>query len=123
MMSTQAKAGVTTIDEYLATLPAPQRAALEALRRTIRAVAPQAEECISYQVPAFRLNGMLVGFGATPKHCTFFVMSTAVMEAHQNELAGYPVGKGSIRFQPDEPLPEALVTQLVRARIVENGAG
>ncbi len=110
-----------TIDEYLATVSPDQRAALERLRKTIRAAAPKAEECISYQLPAFRLGKMLVGFGATPKHCAFYLMSGTTVEAHQDDLAGYDTSKGTIRFQPDQPLPAALVRKLVKARIAENG--
>jgi uncharacterized protein YdhG (YjbR/CyaY superfamily) len=111
-----------TIDEYLATLGEDQRAALEKLRKAIRAAAPKAEECISYQLPAFRQNGMLVGFGATAKHCAFYLMSGTTVEAHREELSGYDTSKGTIRFQPDEPLPAALVRKLVKARLAENGA-
>ena len=111
-----------TIDEYLAALSDDKQAALEKLRRTIRAAAPKAEECISYQLPAFRLNGMLVAFGATAKHCAFYLMSSSTVEAHKDELKDYDTGKGTIRFQPDNPLPAALVRKLVKARIAENGS-
>jgi uncharacterized protein YdhG (YjbR/CyaY superfamily) len=111
-----------TIDEYLAALSDDKQAALEKLRRTIRAAAPKAEECISYQIAAFRQNGMLVGFGATGKHCAFYLMSASTVEAHKVELEGYDTSKGTIRFQADHPLPAALVRKLVKARIAENGA-
>jgi uncharacterized protein YdhG (YjbR/CyaY superfamily) len=110
----------TTIDEYLAALSDDKRAALEKLRKTIKAAAPKAEECISYQLPAFRLNGMLVAFGATANHCAFYPMSATTVEAHKHELKGYDTSKGTIRFQPDKPLPAALVRKLVKARIAEN---
>jgi uncharacterized protein YdhG (YjbR/CyaY superfamily) len=111
-----------TIDEYLAALSDDKRAALEKLRQTIRAAAPKAEECISYGIAAFRLNGMLVGFGATGRHCAFYLMSAATVNAHNKDLAGYDTSKGTIRFQPDKPLPAALVRKLVKARIAENAA-
>jgi uncharacterized protein YdhG (YjbR/CyaY superfamily) len=111
-----------TIDEYLAAVSEDQRAALERLRRTIRAAAPKAEECISYGLAAFRLNGMLVALGATANHCAFYLMSTSVLDAHRNELEGYDTSKGTIRFGPDLPLPAALVRKLVKARIAENAA-
>ena len=110
-----------TIDEYLAPLSADKRAALEKLRKTIRAAAPKAEECISYQIPAYRQDGMLVGFGATANHCAFYLMSSSTVEAHQDELKDYDTSKGTIRFQADDPLPAALVRKLVKARIAENG--
>ena len=111
-----------TIDEYLAALSDDKRAALENLRKTIRAAAPKAEECISYQLPAFRQNGMLVAFGATEKHCAFYLMSSSTVEAHKDELKGYDTSKGTIRFQADKPLPADLVQKLVQARIAENEA-
>ena len=110
-----------SIDEYLAALSDDKRATLEKLRKTIRAVAPKAEECISYQLCAFRLNGrMLVAFGATASHCAFYLMSATTVAAHREELKRYDTSKGTIRFQADSPLPVALVRKLVKARIVEN---
>jgi uncharacterized protein YdhG (YjbR/CyaY superfamily) len=110
-----------THEEYLAALSDDKRAALEKLRETIRQAAPGAEERISYGLAAFRLDGkMLVGFGATAKHCAFYLMSSSTLEAHKEEVAGYDTSKGTIRFQADKPLPTALVRKLVMARIAEN---
>jgi uncharacterized protein YdhG (YjbR/CyaY superfamily) len=109
-----------TIDEYLAALSTDKRAALEKLRKIIRAAAPKAEECISYQLAAFRQNGMLVAFGATANHCALYLMSSSTVEAHKDELKDYDTSKGTIRFQADKPLPVALVRKLVKARIAEN---
>jgi uncharacterized protein YdhG (YjbR/CyaY superfamily) len=109
-----------TIDEYLATQPMDKRVALENLRRAISAAAPDAEECISYQLPAFRLNGMLVAFGATPNHCAFYLMSSTTLAAFKGDLEHYHTSKGTIRFAVDRPLPESLVRKLVEARMTEN---
>jgi uncharacterized protein YdhG (YjbR/CyaY superfamily) len=110
-----------TIDEYLAALGDEQRAVLEKLRKSIRAAAPKAQECISYGLPAFRLDQKpLVAFGATAKHCAFYLMSGSIVERHQDELKNYDTSKGTIRFQPDKPLSPAMVRKLVKARIVEN---
>jgi uncharacterized protein YdhG (YjbR/CyaY superfamily) len=115
------KARPNTIDGYLAALSTDKRAALARLRETIRAAAPRAEECISYQLPAFRLDGrMLVWFGASARHCSFY--PGAVVGAYKDELKDYDTSKGTIRFQPSHPLPAALVRKLVRARIAENAA-
>jgi uncharacterized protein YdhG (YjbR/CyaY superfamily) len=121
-MSTKPKTKrkIKTIDEYLAALSDDKRAALEKLRQTIRAAAPDAEECISYQLPAFRLKGMLVAFGAAGNHCAFYPMSASTVAAHKDELKDYETSKGTIRFQPDKPLPSGLVRKLVKARIAEN---
>jgi len=106
----------TTIDEYLAPLPADKRAALQWLRRQIKAAAPGAEECISYGIPGFRLDGkLLVHFGAATKHCAFY--AGTVIEDYSRELAAYDTSKGTIRFPPDDPLPAALVRKLVKAQI------
>jgi uncharacterized protein YdhG (YjbR/CyaY superfamily) len=111
-----------TVDEYLAHVPQDMRPALEHLRATIKAVAPQAEEGLSYSVPAFKYRGVLVSFGAAKDHCSFYVQSPAVMEAHADDLKGYDTAKGTIRFKPNEPLPSDLVTVLVKARMAENEA-
>jgi uncharacterized protein YdhG (YjbR/CyaY superfamily) len=109
-----------TIDQYLATLSGGKRAALERLRKIIRAAAPKAEKCMSYQLPAFRQNGMLVAFGATTSHCAFYLMSSTTVEAHKEMIKGYDTSTGTIRFQANKPLPVALVRRLVIARIAEN---
>lgn len=109
-----------TIDEYLAGLNAEQRAALERVRKIIHAAAPKAEERISYGVPAFRQSGMLVAFGARATHCALYPMSATTVKAFAKELARYDTSKGTIRFQPDRPLPAALVRKIVKARLAEN---
>ena len=119
-MSPKARTTARTIDEYLAPLGADQRAALEKLRRTIRAAAPEAEECISYQLAAFRYKGMLVAFGATASHCAFYLMSSTTLEDYADELEGFDTSKGTIRFPANKPMPAALVRKLVKARIAEN---
>ena len=109
------------VDEYLAGLPEDKRAALEELRKTIRDVVPGAEERISYGLPAFRFEGrMLVGYGATAKHCALYLMSSTTVEAFQADLKGYSTSKGTIRFQADAPPPADLVRRLVKARMAEN---
>jgi uncharacterized protein YdhG (YjbR/CyaY superfamily) len=110
-----------TIDEYLATLTSDKRSALQRLRRDILAAAPRAEECISYQMPGFRLDGrMLVWFGAGANHCAFY--PGGIVAEFKDELEDYETSKGTIRFQPDEPLPATLVRKLVKARIAKNTA-
>ncbi len=119
-MAGKLKTNAKTINEYLAALSKDQRAALQKLRKAIRAAAPKAQECISYQVPAFRLAGrFFVAFGAAANHCSFFPGSFPI-EAHKKDLKGYDTSKGTIRFPADKPLPVALVRKLVKARIAEN---
>jgi uncharacterized protein YdhG (YjbR/CyaY superfamily) len=108
------------IERYLAAVPDDQRTALEQLRRTIAAVAPEATETMGYGVPAFHYRGRaLVSYGAARTHCAFYVQSPAVMDAHADQLSGFATSKGGVRFQPDHPLPEAVVGSIVRARIAE----
>ena len=114
---------VNRIDEYLASVPDDFRTALGKLRKTIRAAAPKATEVISYQIPAYKHRGLLVGFAAAKNHCTFHIMSVKVTNEHAADLEGYKIGRASIRFTPDEQLPAALITKLVKARIAENEAG
>jgi uncharacterized protein YdhG (YjbR/CyaY superfamily) len=110
-----------TIDEYLAEVSEEKRATLQALRRVIKTAAPKAEECISYGLPAFRLNGRpLVAFAAWANHCAFYPMSATTLEAHKSELEDFDTSKGTIRFQPGKALPARLVRKLVKARIAEN---
>ena len=108
------------VDAYLASVPEEARAALLKLRKTIKAAAPQATEVISYQIPAYKHHGLLVGFAALKDHCTFHVMSVNVTRAHAAELKNYKTGKASIRFPANKPLPTALVKRLIKARIAEN---
>jgi uncharacterized protein YdhG (YjbR/CyaY superfamily) len=113
--------GVTadTIDEYLAALSADQRATLQKLRKAIHAVVPDAEECISYQLPAFRWRGrMLVAFGAAANHCSFYPGAYPLV-ACKADIRGYDTSKGTLRFPIDAPLPTVLVRKLVKARMDE----
>jgi uncharacterized protein YdhG (YjbR/CyaY superfamily) len=115
-----AKRKPQTIDEYLATAKPGQRRTLAKLRKTIHAVAPKVEECISYGIPAFRLNGRsLVFFGAWANHCSFYPGSSTTLKQFRDDLKGFEITKGTIRFSPDKPLPTALLKKLIKARIRE----
>jgi uncharacterized protein YdhG (YjbR/CyaY superfamily) len=108
------------IDAMLAGLPDDQRVALQALRERIAVAAPEAEDAISYGAPAFRYHGRpLVGYAAAKAHCSLFPMSPAVVAAHLDELAGFDTAKGTIRFTPDRPIPDAVVEAIVRDRMAE----
>jgi uncharacterized protein YdhG (YjbR/CyaY superfamily) len=108
-----------THEDYLEGLGADKRRALEKLRRDIKAAAPKAEECISYGIPGFRLDGkLLVSYGAAAEHYAFYPGSTG--RTFKKELKGYETsGKGTIRFSAGKPLPSALVRKIVKARIAE----
>lgn len=107
-----------TVDEYLQSLDEPKRAALQQLRETIREVAPDAEECISYGMPAFRLHGKVVaGFAAFQHHLSYLPHSGSVIPALADELSGYRSTSGSLHFPIDTPLPRALVERLIATRL------
>jgi uncharacterized protein YdhG (YjbR/CyaY superfamily) len=109
------------IDAYLATLSPDKRAALQKLRRTIKAAAPGAEECISYQMPAFRHGGrLLVAYAGFQNHCSLFPCGS--VKPFAEELARYETSKGTIRFDPKKGLPVSLVRKIVKSRVAENDA-
>ena len=113
----------STIDEYLKTVPEDRRTALEDLRGKIRSIIPGAEECISYRLPAFRLNGVVVaGFCATSKGCSYFPFSGSTLKTLASDLGHYEQTKGSLHFSPDKPLPASLVRKLIKTRINETKA-
>jgi len=110
-----------TIDEYLKVLPEDIRMTLDKVYKAIKSVAPNAEEVISYGMPAFKHHGMLVYFAAFKDHCSFFPGSSQIVELH-DELKSFKTSKGTIQFTVDKPLPLALVKKIVRARMEENEA-
>src|SRR3979411_787757 len=117
-----AKASVAPkdVDEYLATVPEPARSTLNRMRATIRsAVPPEATEVISYRMPAFKHNRVLVWFAAFSDHCSLFP-TAAVIEKFKNELKPFSTSKGTIQFQTSKPLPVALIKKLVKARVAQN---
>ncbi len=110
-----------TVDQYMADLPPEVKAALEKLRKTVRAMVPDAEEVISYGMPGFRYRGRaLVWFAGFKDHCSFF--PGGVLADLKQDLANFKTSKGTIHFTPDKPLPAALVRKLVKARIAVNDA-
>jgi uncharacterized protein YdhG (YjbR/CyaY superfamily) len=110
----------TTIDEYLRTVKGGRRPALEKLRGTIRSIVPKAEECITYAIPAFRLDGRIVaGFAATAKGCSYFPFSGSTLRTLAGKLADYDQTKSSLHFDPAEGLPATLVRKLIKTRIAE----
>jgi uncharacterized protein YdhG (YjbR/CyaY superfamily) len=113
-------AKLKTHADYLDSVSEEQRAALEKIRAAILAAAPKAEECFSYGLPAFQIDGKpLAGFAAAAKHCAFYPMSGSIIEVHQDVLANYDTSKGTIRFPAEKSLPDALVKKLVKARMAE----
>jgi len=110
------------IDRYLATLDEPKRSTLEALRASILEILPEADQCISYGVPAFKVEGKTVaGFAAFKNHLSYVPHSGSVLATLKDDVATYETSKGSLRFAVDKPLPKRLVKKLVSARMRELG--
>jgi uncharacterized protein YdhG (YjbR/CyaY superfamily) len=110
----------TDIDDYLATVEEPKRGTLEELRRRILEVVPQAEQCISYSVPAFKVDGKTVaGFAAFKNHLSYLPHSGSVLTSLGDEVSGYEQTKGALHFPIDQPLPAPLVRNLIDAKIRE----
>ena len=106
----------STPQAYLSALPADKRAALQKLRRAIKAAAPDLEECMAYGLPSFRLHGKyLLSYGAGADHCAFYPGS--VVQKIPADLKNYATARGTVRFSPSDPLPDRIVRKLVRLRL------
>ena len=107
------------VDEYLASVPEPARAALKKMRAVIRSVLPpEATETISYKIPAIKYKGMLLWFAGFSDHCSLFP-TAAVIQEFKNELKSYKTSKGTIHFPLEKPLPVALLKKIVKARVAQ----
>ncbi len=111
--------GFRTIDEYIATFPEDVQALLQAVRATIHAAAPDAEERISYNMPAFAQEGNLVYFAALKNHIGFYPTSNGIA-AFQQEISAYESSKGAVKFPKDQPMALDLITRIVQFRVTEN---
>lgn len=110
-----------TVEEYLANIPEPARSTLKHVRAVIKSVVPkETTEVISYGMPMFKFNGMLVGYAAFKKHCSLFPTGSGVLDRFEKELKGYRTSKGTIQFPQDKPLPDTLIKKIVKARVAEN---
>lgn len=113
--------GGAAVDAYLAQVLEPARSTLKRVRAAIRAAAPlEAEECLSYGMPAIRHKGVLVAYAAFKDHCSFFPMQSSLIDRMKEDLAAYRTSKGTLQFPLNKPLPDALVRKMVRARVAEN---
>jgi uncharacterized protein YdhG (YjbR/CyaY superfamily) len=117
--SPKSKNAPKTVDEYLDTIPEPARSTLNTLRATIRAAAPpESIEVISYGIPAFRHQEILIWYAGFSNHCSLFP-TAAVIEAFKKELKGFVISKGTVQFPTDKPLPAALVKKMIKARVAK----
>lgn len=113
------KTGFETVDDYLALQTTETKVLLEAIRKTIKETAPQAEECISYQMPAYKLKGPLVYFAAYKNHIGFYPTGTGI-KAFQKEIGGYKNSKGAVQFALNQPIPHDLIRKMVLFKVEEN---
>ncbi|HXB30788.1 MAG TPA: DUF1801 domain-containing protein [Puia sp.] len=113
------KGRFSTVDEYISLHPAPIRVGLALIRKTIKTAAPGAEEMISYQMPAYKLNGVLVFFSATKNHYGFYPTSRPII-AFREKLKSFETSKGVIRLPLDKPIPVKLITEIVKWQVKEN---
>jgi len=110
-----------TVNGYLANVPEPAQSTLRHVRKVIQSVVPkETTEVISYGIPMFKFNGMLVGYAAFKNHCSLFPTGSGVIERFSKELTGYRTSRGTIQFPSDEPPPDALIKKIVKARVAEN---
>ena len=116
------KQNINRVDDYLSVLPDEVYLTLENIRQIIKFLVPDAEETISYKVPSYRYKGMLVGYGASKKHCSFFVMSSTLLNDFKDDIKDFDTSTGTIRFTPEKPIPNDLITRIVMARLAENEA-
>lgn len=119
-MAINKRSDTETINAYLAKLDDERRLALEHIRALVMETAPQAEEAMVYGVPGFKQDGPLVCYAAHKAHCGFYPMSPTVIFAMKQDLSGFKTAKGTVRFTPDNPLPDALIVEIVKRRIAEN---
>ncbi len=113
------KFGTNEIDTYIAAFPQETQVMLEQLRATIKKAAPQAKEVLSYRMPAYKLNGILLYFAGYKNHIGFYPLASGI-EAFKNELSGYKWAKGSVQFPLHQPLPLELITRIVTFRVNGN---
>lgn len=111
----------SNFEQYTITFPEEIREKLQKIRALVKKIAPEAEEKISYGMPAFTLHGMLLYFAAHTKHIGFYPFTTAI-EAFRDELKDYKTAKGSIQFPNNKPLPVKLISQIIEFRVAENRA-
>ncbi len=115
-----AKTDYQSVDEYIRAQSADKQKVLKNLRKLIKITAPQAEELISYQIPMYKQDGMLVGFAAHKVHCSFTTANATTLAKFKEELKGFKFSISTVQFLPDKPIPNALLKQIIETRIKEN---
>ena len=108
------------VNQYIAQLPVDQQIALERVRQIIKTTVPEAQEYLSYKMPAYHFHGMIGGFAAFKNHCSFFPWDSKTIDVFKDELTGFKTSAGTIQFTTDKPLPEELLQKILRYRVAGN---
>lgn len=119
-MATTKQNDIEGVNKYISNLPIEQQIALERVRQIIKNTVPEAQEYLSYKMPAYHFHGMIGGFAAFKNHCSFFPWDSKTIDVFKDELTGFKTSAGTIQFTPEKPLPEKLLQKILRYRVASN---
>ena len=119
-MATTKQNDTEGVNKYISNLPVEQQIALERVRQIIKNTVPDAQEYLSYKMPAYHFHGMIGGFAAFKNHCSFFPWDSKTIDVFKDELTGFKTSAGTIQFTPEKPLPEELLQKILRYRVASN---
>ena len=119
-MATTKQNDTEGVNKYISNLPVEQQIALERVRQIIKNTVPEAQEYLSYKMPAYHFHGMIGGFAAFKNHCSFFPWDSKTIDVFKDELTGFKTSAGTIQFTPEKPLPEELLQKILRYRVASN---
>lgn len=119
-MATTKQNDTEGVNKYISNLPVEQQIALERVRQIIKNTVPEAQEYLSYKMPAYHFHGMIGGFAAFKNHCSFFPWDSKTIDVFKDELTGFKTSAGTIQFTPEKPLPEELLQKILHYRVASN---
>ena len=119
-MATTKQNDTEGVNKYISNLPVEQQIALERVRQIIKNTVPEAQEYLSYKMPAYHFHGMIGGFAAFKNHCSFFPWDSKTIDVFKDELTGFKTSAGTIQFTPEKPLSEELLQKILRYRVAAN---
>lgn len=119
-MATTKQNDTEGVNKYISNLPVEQQIALERVRQIIKNTVPEAQEYLSYKMPAYHFHGMIGGFAAFKNHCSFFPWDSKTIDVFKDELTGFKTSAGTIQFTPEKPLSEELLQKILRYRVASN---
>ena len=119
-MATTKQNDTEGVNKYISNLPVEQQIALELVRQIIKNTVPEAQEYLSYKMPAYHFHGMIGGFAAFKNHCSFFPWDSKTIDVFKDELTGFKTSAGTIQFTPEKPLSEELLQKILSYRVAGN---